>query len=128
MVNMLYIHKFSTGDVLDFQETHKRTDLRRVIPATPVQVDGPEKNFLGFAKNVSRSGMFINTFIPFDVGDEFFIEFTLPDTAINVKCRSQVVWRQAPWNMSEAVRQGLKFMDIDPALADEIDIWVKKQD
>jgi Tfp pilus assembly protein PilZ len=90
---------------------------------------GDEWNyFYGYAKNISRSGVFIHTVKQKEVGDEFNIELTIPKTDITVKCRSKVVWnRSIASKGAHGLCMGLKFSDIEPSLASKIDNWVAMQ-
>jgi len=84
--------------------------------------------FFGYARNISHTGVFIETISPRDVGEEFSIEFTIPGTEILIKCKAQVVWNRrfsekGPYEPG----MGLQFVDLDPEVAGRIKDWVKKE-
>jgi len=112
--------------ILDYPPSSKRSHLRAPILVTHVRMGEDRKYFFGYAKNISLSGIFIQTVTPKDVGEEFNIEFILPKTEITVKCRCRVIWNR---RYSEGGKyepgMGLKFEEIDPVLAAQVAEWVK---
>jgi uncharacterized protein (TIGR02266 family) len=84
--------------------------------------------FFGYAKNISRSGIYIQTVSPKTVGDKFNIEFIIPKTDIQVKCICEVVWSR-PYSKSgkDEPGMGLNFMELDLTVADRIEEWVHSQ-
>lgn len=103
----------------------KRADPRSPIHATQVRMGTEWEYFYGYARNVSRSGLLVYTVRELKVGDEFKIEFTLPDTDITVRCAAKVMWERS-YHQAEnhSPRMGVRFSDIDPRTADSIDRWV----
>jgi len=102
----------------------QRACPRVAIPATPVKMGGEWRFSYGYARNLSRTGMLIQTIAPINVGDEFDIEFMLPDTEKSVKCRSKVVWTRGPSQEQHdshgMLNMGLYFSHIDEKSAEEI--------
>jgi uncharacterized protein (TIGR02266 family) len=87
------------------------------------------KYFFGYAKNISRAGIFIQTITPKAVGDEFMIDFTIPKTDINVRCRCRVVWSRT-FSQSSTWQEpgmGLAFLDLDPDTSEKVNQWVLKR-
>lgn len=109
----------------------KQEDLRRNLRA-PIIVekipcgDG-RKTFFGYAKNISRGGLFVATVKPREPGEEFTIELVLPTTPqkLKVNCLCTVVWKRLfeRKNPNEP-GMGLRFLDLPKELADQIDRWV----
>ncbi len=102
----------------------ERADPRKDIPATRVRILDGRRDMFGFARNISRSGMMVHTSGLCGIGEEMSIVFDLPALGMNIKCRSRMVWRQAQ-GQAGTVREGLKFLDLDPASADMIDRWIQ---
>ncbi len=106
--------------------SQRRAHNRCEIPSTQVVLTAGEERFLGFARNVSRSGIFVHTVRPCQIGDEYTLEFTIPDTEVNVKCRSKVAWCKNPtWIKDGISSEGLAFVDMDPGTAEMLDGWVR---
>ena len=103
----------------------KRRDPRSQISATQVRMGEEWEYFYGYAKNISRSGLFVYTVRPLNVGDVFNIEFTLPDTEIAVKCAARVVWERSYHQAdTHGPRMGIQFSNLDPETAGRLDQWV----
>jgi PilZ domain len=102
-----------------------RANPRMIIPATRVRIFDENKDSFGFARNISSSGMLVQTVRLCKVDEVINIEFELPSLNLNIKCRSKVVWREEPnWKTSTA-RGGLKFLDLDLSAADKIENWIQ---
>ncbi|MBI3754402.1 MAG: PilZ domain-containing protein [Deltaproteobacteria bacterium] len=85
-----------------------------------------DKSFFGYAKVIGRGGMFIASVNPRQVGEEFTIEFSLPDKTL-ARCRARVVWRREFSQKSKyEPGMGVKFMDLSDDIRNKIDEWVKK--
>jgi uncharacterized protein (TIGR02266 family) len=113
---------------LEYPPSDRRTDLRQPILVTQVKMGDERKYFFGYAINISRSGIFIQTVSPKDVGCEFSIEFTIPKTDITVKCGCRVIWsRKYSKSGKHEPGMGLEFTDLDPAVAGRIEEWIIKQ-
>ncbi|MBI5696203.1 MAG: PilZ domain-containing protein [Nitrospirae bacterium] len=112
---------------MDKPASNKRTTLRRPMIVTQVKMGDERKYFFGYAANISRKGLFIQTVSPKDVGCEFNIEFTVPRTDILVKCRCRVVWyRKFSKSSKYEPGMGVCFEDLDMVVADRIDEWIAK--
>jgi Tfp pilus assembly protein PilZ len=88
-----------------------------------------QKSFFGYAKNISRSGLFISSVNPREPGEEFMIELTLPMKPRHmVRCRCEVIWkRHYQRKGTHEPGMGLKFLDITDIDGDKIDEWVTEQ-
>lgn len=108
---------------------NQRKSLRSPLIVLKVKVDDGRKFFFGYAKNISRSGMFIASSNPREPGSLFQVDIPLPEPLKkNVRCTCEVVW-QRQFNKKAAYEpgMGLKFIDISEADATSIDNWVKSQ-
>ncbi len=106
----------------------RRKALRRHLLVLKVQ-DGAGNVFFGYAKNLSRGGMFVATVNPRGVGEEFSISFELAEEGIKVRCRCRVMWSRQfdPEHLDREPGMGLKFIDIDEDSAERIDAWVNRR-
>ncbi len=110
---------------MEYPPSNKRVHLRLPILVTHVRMGDARKYFFGYAKNISRAGIFIQTVTPKDVGSEFDVEFTVPKSDIVVKCRCKVVWNRVYRKSSKyEPGMGLAFIDLDPAVGDRIEQWI----
>lgn len=105
--------------------TPSRKDLRVPILVTKVKAENEGNVFFGYAKNISKSGLFIQTISPKDEGDQFKIEFTLPGEEEPIICKAEVIWKRlylpnAPYEPG----MGLKFLNLDGKVGKYIDSWV----
>jgi uncharacterized protein (TIGR02266 family) len=106
---------------------------RRVAERAPVMVlevrgKSYDKIFVGYAENISRSGLFFSAANPPAVGSTFPVEFVLPDNRTMVQCTCRVVW-QHRYNTSgrPSVGVGVEFVDLDGLKRTLIDQWVKRK-
>jgi len=113
---------------LEYPPSNKRAHLRLPILVTQVKMGEGKRFFFGYAKNISRAGIFIQTVSPKDVGNEFNIEFMLPKTETTVKCRCKVIWSRVYKKAStHEPGMGLAFLDLDPETAEKVEQWVIEQ-
>lgn len=106
----------------------RRTNLRGTILVTQVKMGDERRYFFGYAKNVSRTGIYIQTVSPKNIGDKFDIEFTIPKTDIFIKCTCEVIWsRRYSKSGNDEPGMGLNFIGLDPSIADRIEEWVLNQ-
>jgi len=108
-------------------QQYKRRSLRAPIIVTRVKVDQDGKVFFGYAKNLSKAGIFIQTINPKSVGEKFNVEFILPGEDEMISCTVEVIWkRDYPQSQKHEPGMGLKFLDLSPEQAEIIDAWVDK--
>ena len=104
-----------------------RKNLRSPLLILKVKIDDGDKVFFGYAKNISKSGLFIATVNPHDPGSRFQIEVPLPEPlGVSVQCEAEVVWKRhytrgGPYEPG----MGLRFLAISDELAESIDTWIK---
>jgi uncharacterized protein (TIGR02266 family) len=114
---------------LDSQNSERRSALRTAIALTKTRIGDERQYFFGYAKNLSKTGAFVHTLTPKNVGEEFNIEFAIPRTDIFVKCQARVVWkREFGSNDKLPPGMGIEFMDIDPEIADKVDEWINMRE
>ena len=107
------------------QQSQRRTARAPLIVEKVPCGDGV-KTLFGYAKNVSRGGLFIATVKPREPGEVFMIEMTLPTNPRHrLRCQCEVVWKrhfQRKENLQPGM--GLRFIDLSVADGDKIDEWV----
>ncbi len=114
-------------EVPDSAAGTKRVRLRAPLLVLKVRVEDDGRVFFGYAKNISRGGIFIATTNPREPGTQVKVEIPLPFTAGQaVQCTCEVVWkrefkRKAPYEPG----MGLKFVDLPEAVGQGIDAWVQ---
>jgi uncharacterized protein (TIGR02266 family) len=106
----------------------KRKHLRYPILILKVTGGGQKQHLFGYAKNISRGGLFIQSVNPREPGERFIISFHIPDTEIQVRCKCEVVWMRK-YHPKEKLEPGygLRFLDLPAGVADAIEEWIKKQ-
>jgi hypothetical protein len=110
----------------EYTRSENRYDMRVPLPFIPIVISYSSNYVLGAVKDVSRAGVMVQMLENLSEGNTVKVDFTLPESTINVKCRSKIVWsRRLPLTPdSIAAVGGLRFLDIDLELAREIDYWV----
>lgn len=118
--------KSGKGDYVVLR-SDRRKNLRKQLLVLKVKGEGERGVFFGYAKTISRGGMFIASVNPREVGEEFKITFTPPGAHGEASCTCQVVWARGydPTLKSEP-GMGVKFLDLDPEVRDRISDWVMK--
>ena len=114
-----------------FQGSQKPPDKRRSLRSPVIVlkiIEGDSKNYLfGYAKNISRSGLFIQSINPRKAGDRFTISFFIPSTDIDIRCRCEVAWlRQFSGKESLEPGYGVRFLDLPEESVRHIEEWVEK--
>lgn len=111
------------GSVQEFQ----RTSLRSPLLVLKVRYDDGRKTFFGYAKNISRGGVFIATVNPRDPGSRFHVEIPLPaPLCTTLQCFCEVIWKRdyrpdSPYEPG----MGLRFIDLPEELAERLNRWIK---
>ena len=113
----------------ELTETHKkigdrRRGLRSPIIVFKVKEEDDRGHLFGYAKNISRSGLFITSINPRSPGEQFTISFHIPDTQISIRCRCEVVWMRK-YDSATKVEPGygVRFLDISKETAQTIHAW-----
>jgi uncharacterized protein (TIGR02266 family) len=118
-------------DLPEFEAEQKNLRLATRVPliVEKIPIEDGQKTFFGYAKNISRGGLFIATVKPREPGEEFTIELTLPVKPKHViRCRCEVLWkRHYQKKHPHEPGMGMRFLDLADADADKIDAWVEDQ-
>lgn len=103
----------------------RRKNLRKQLLVLKIRGEDNRGVFFGYAKTISRGGMFISSVNPRKMAEEFEITFKLDDLGREIKCRAVVVWvREYDSLVKQEPGMGIKFLDLDDATRDEIDEWI----
>lgn len=106
----------------------RRKNLRRQLLVLKIRGEDDKGVFFGYAKTISRGGMFISSVNPKKMGEEFYITFKLDELGRDIRCRVVVVWtRQYDSLIKQEPGMGIKFTDLDDATREEIDEWIKSR-
>lgn len=117
------------SDPSNWTPSDKRRQPRAPLLVLRVSLNDGTRSFFGYAKNISRSGLFVATISPRDTGSAFLVEIPLPNAlGFHVRCESRVIWKRifdpaSPYEPG----MGLKFVDLDEATASRIDEWVSQE-
>ncbi len=103
----------------------RRKNLRTQLLVLKIRGEDNRGVFFGYAKTISRGGMFISSVNPRKMAEEFEITFKLDELGREIKCRAVVVWvREYDSLVKQEPGMGIKFLDLDDATRDEIDEWI----
>jgi len=103
----------------------KRRKPRAPLLVLRVSLHDGARTFFGYAKNISRSGLFIATISPRDKGSQFVVEIPLPNAiGVHLRCQSEVIWTRnfdpgSPYEPG----MGMKFLDLPEETAEAIERW-----
>ncbi len=106
----------------------RRRHLREPIIVFKVIEENSHQHLFGYAKDISRSGLFIASINPREPGERFRIAFQIPRTDIKVTCQCEVVWiRKYRQGSKQEPGYGISFLDLPEDTAAAIELWVSKE-
>lgn len=106
----------------------RRRHLRDPIIVFKIVEENSRQHLFGYAKNVSRSGLFIASINPKEPGERFKITFQIPKTDIKARCQCEVVWtRKYKRGSKLEPGYGIRFLDLPEEIAAAIDKWVSNE-
>ncbi|HEY4485980.1 MAG TPA: PilZ domain-containing protein [Nitrospiria bacterium] len=107
----------------------KRRSLRKPLFVLEVKWKQYDKVFIGHTNNISIGGMFMSTTRPVKVGEQFPVEFVLPDQKTKIQCTGEVTWtRPYPQGGDGSEGIGLRFVNIDERKLKAIGEWLQRQE
>lgn len=111
------------------EQMNKRRALRAALIVEKIPCDDGYKTLFGYARNVSRGGLFISTLKPREIGEKFSIEWTLPTSPRHtIRCQCEVIWVQHfQRKETNEPGMGLRFLDLAESDGDKIEGWVEEQ-
>ncbi|HUK55424.1 MAG TPA: PilZ domain-containing protein [Nitrospiria bacterium] len=107
----------------------KRRSLRLPLFVLEIRWRKYNKVFIGHTQNISIGGLFMSTERPLQAGEQFPIEFVLPDRKTKINCTGEVTWTRsyaAEGAGSEGI--GVRFVDLNDQKMKAIGQWIKKQE
>lgn len=105
--------------------TEQRRSIRSPLLVLEVKGKYYNKIFIGYTENISRDGFFLTASQSLKVGDQFPVEFVLPDNTTKVTCICQVVWtRQFKSQSVNSTGVGVRFLNLDESQKKIIDDWI----
>jgi Tfp pilus assembly protein PilZ len=105
--------------------SERRKNLRTQLLVLKIKGEDNKGVFFGYAKTISRGGMFISSVNPKKMSEEFEITFRLDDKGPEIKCKVVVVWiREYDTLIKQEPGMGIKFIGLDESVKDEIDAWI----
>ena len=104
---------------------NRRKSLRSPLMVARIKGDMDGKAFFGYAKNISRGGLFISTINPRPVGEAFTIEFEINEIQLHVRCKAEVIWAR-PYQAITSLDpgMGIKFIELPESVQKRIDEWI----
>jgi Tfp pilus assembly protein PilZ len=111
------------------EQKNKRRALRAPLIVEKIPCEDGYKTLFGYAKNISRGGLFITTVKPREPGETFLIELTLSTKPpCKIRCQCQVVWKHLfKRKDQQEPGMGLRFLDITEGDGDRIEAWIEAQ-
>ena len=101
----------------------RRKDIRAHFAVLEVRGKYKRDSFFGYAKNLSRSGMYLSTPNPRGPGDVVSISFRMPFENVLVNCACQVVWKKTKTDEHGGPGMGIRFLDLEGAIGEKIKEW-----
>ena len=111
------------------EQKNKRLATRYPLIVEKIPIEDGHKTFFGYAKNISRGGLFIGTVKPREPGEKFTIELVLPTNPKHkIRCECEVVWKRHFFKKTpHEPGMGLRFLDLSDHDGDQIESWVDSQ-
>lgn len=105
-----------------------RSNLRVPLIVEKLPCGDGHRTFFGYARNISRGGVFIATVSPREPGDRFDLQVTFPPPEPFVlQCRCEVVWkRRFERGGKFEPGMGLRFLDLPPESGAAIERWINR--
>ena len=109
------------------EQKDKRSTLRVPLIIEKIPCGDGRRTFFGYARNLSRGGVYIPTVSPREPGAQFDLQITLPPAAgFTLHCRGEVVWqRRFERGGKHEPGMGLRFLDLPQATADALERWLR---
>ncbi len=108
------------------RDINRRRSGRHPVMVLEVKGKHGDKIFVAYAENLGPGGLHLSSSHPLQVGDQFPIEFVLPDQTTTVTCSGKVVWKKEMGSHSDGV--GIRFMDVPDQAKKSIGAWIDKKD
>jgi uncharacterized protein (TIGR02266 family) len=110
-----------------FVSRDRRYWLPSPLLVLEVKGKGYDRIFLGYAENLSLGGLMLSTPKQLKPGDQFPVEFVLPDRKTTVSCTCEVVWKRGNKPGAPPAGVGLRFVGVGPDARKVLDQWVRRE-
>lgn len=109
---------------LDALPEQERRASKRVSLVTQIRtvVEGQLQTLVGYSKNISSGGIFIETETPAEKGTELVLRFKLQPQGEILEARAVVTYRLGDAGM------GLRFVDLPGSVRQAIEAFVQEQE
>ncbi|HEY5649087.1 MAG TPA: TIGR02266 family protein [Nitrospiria bacterium] len=107
----------------------KRNSLR--LPLVVLEVKWKKFNqvFIARSENISMGGLFLATDRPLQIGDQFPVQFVLPDQKTEITCTGEVTWtRKNSGESQESEGVGVRFVGLENNTKKAVGNWIKKRE
>jgi uncharacterized protein (TIGR02266 family) len=91
---------------------HERRGGPRLFIEVPIEYQTLRSFQKHTAFNLTAQGVFIQTAVPFDMGDQVALRFQLPGRDLTVNVIGQVVWRNADPSKAGGMGMGIRFIEV----------------
>ena len=106
-------------------EADKRKDLRVPLRVLKVETELNGDVFFGYAADISKSGLFIQTSNPRPVGTKVRLMFVLPGTKEKLTFQAEVIWnRNYIGKEGLTPGMGMRFVELDSTNREKIEKFV----
>lgn len=107
----------------------KRRSLRVPLFVLEVKWRKYDKIFIAKTQNISIGGLFMSAERPLQIGEQFPVEFILPDRKTKINCTGEVTWTR-PYVSEGAGSEGIgvRFVDLNGQKMKAIGEWIKRQE
>jgi uncharacterized protein (TIGR02266 family) len=110
------------------EQKDQRCALRVPLIVEKLPCGDGRKTFFGYARNISRGGLFIATVGPREPGEQFDLQVSLPASSpITLRCRCEVMWkRRFEQGGKFEPGMGLRFLDLPRETAEALERWLNR--
>lgn len=107
----------------------KRNALRLPLFVLEVKWKKYSQVFIARSENISMGGLFLATDRPLEIGDEFPVQFVLPDQKTEINCTGQVTWtRRRSGDSAGSEGVGVRFVGLASETKKAVGNWITKQE
>jgi uncharacterized protein (TIGR02266 family) len=110
------------------EQKDQRSTLRVPLIVEKLPCGDGRKTFFGYARNISRGGLFIATVNPREPGEQFDLHVSFPASSqITLHCRCEVMWkRRFEQGGKFDPGMGLRFLDLPRETAEALERWLSR--
>jgi len=113
---------------------HERLEDRRVYPRVIipfwkyVKIRHNGQEYIGYVKNISKGGFFVETDQIYELHTELEFEFHLPESNERILGKAKVCWARKNWgNAEEPPGMGIEFTQFDGDSKTSLNNYISKE-